>query len=344
MDVIEKILSLRPTNAVSRLGPTSRLPILNPRDLSRALGSTPLLCLPVPELSMLPGLLRAARELDAVLGLASPSSPVDKDAPSRFVEALRSASDDVGPEPPHFIQAGPVRLVGSDERSLDQAKDQIFRYVDAGFSLISLDGSRLALEEHQSVCRELCAAVVERELSLEVAAPRFASGKTNPEALDAFLSHLAQAHVYPNHVRVEAMGAEGRVLDEELVKSLAETAATYNVALTLEDVGVGSLSSLSHWGRMGVRKVDAVDVLGQVAAKALPEELRDVLGQKAQAAGVPLGEVLAQSDQFFRGVTDGARERLEAMSFAQSLDLLEALGAEHSARRCMAFLAEQAGY
>ena len=74
MNVLDKVLRLRPTSVVARLGSRSRLPVLNPRELLRALEGVPMAlpCLPVPTRSMLPGLLAAARSEDAVLGLCCP--------------------------------------------------------------------------------------------------------------------------------------------------------------------------------------------------------------------------------------------------------------------------------
>ncbi len=351
MDVIEKVLSLRPTNAAQRLGPASRLPVLNPRDVSRALRNRPLACLWVPALGALPGVLRAARELDAVVGLASPYAPLDRDGPYRFVDALRAAAAEVSHERPVFLQAGPIRLLGADARSLEQAGEAVFRCLDAGFSLLSLDGSRLPLEEHQHACRELSLPVMERELPVEVTAPRSPEGRTSPELLADFLSYLSQVNVRPRYVRVEARpllrdadGSDGRWLDADLMAALMSVGTAFKVDLTLEDAGLGALNALSRWGAMGVRKIDATDALGRVWAKALPEDLQASLIQKAAVARLPLAEVLAQSDQFFRGIPQQAQDRAEAICFAETLDLLEGTGAPGTGSGCMSFLAEHSGY
>ncbi|MFP2929389.1 hypothetical protein ACLESO_30165, partial [Pyxidicoccus sp. 3LG] len=71
MSVLDKVLSLRPGNTVARVGAGSRVPLLNPRELLRSLEGAPvaLPCLPVQAKGALPGLLRAARVEDSVLGL-----------------------------------------------------------------------------------------------------------------------------------------------------------------------------------------------------------------------------------------------------------------------------------
>jgi hypothetical protein len=351
MDVFEKVLSLRPTNAATRLGSTSRLPVLNPRDISRGINDRPLLCLWVADLSVLPGLLRAAREVDAVLGLASPYAPLNRDAPYRFVDALRFVAAEVGHERPVFLQAGPQRLASAEPRALQQGAEHVFRCLDAGFSLVSLDASRLAIEDQPRAYRELSAPAAERELAIEVTAPREAGARTSPDALEALLSQLAQERVFPRYVRVEARVAaagasqeDARLLDAELMEALRGVATAFKAELTLEDPGHGALQSLSGWQALGARKIDAVEALGQIAARALPGQLKAALQQRADSARLPLGELLAQSEQFFGSVGPAARERTEALSFAEALDLLEALRVRGSATRCISFLASQSGY
>ena len=55
MNVLDKVLTLRPTSVVARLGNASRLPVLNPRELLKALEGVPaaLPCLPMPVRPML---------------------------------------------------------------------------------------------------------------------------------------------------------------------------------------------------------------------------------------------------------------------------------------------------
>ncbi|RKH14031.1 hypothetical protein D7V97_03970 [Corallococcus sp. CA053C] len=178
MSVLDKVLTLRPGNVVARVGPGSRVPLLDPRELLRALESVPaaLPCLPVLAKGSLPGLLRAARAEDSVLGLACPHPLADRGAAERFVQAVHAAAVEAEHTRPLFLQAGPVRVGSTDADVLDGLKDGLFRVVDAGFALVSLELSRLTSYEAVEAVTALVAPLTERELSLEVSAPQFASG------------------------------------------------------------------------------------------------------------------------------------------------------------------------
>ena len=192
MSLVDKVLPFRPTNAVARLGQGSPLPLLNPRDLLKALRNREcaVLCVPVTARFALGGLFRAARDQDAVLGLSCPYVPGDRNGPYRFFQATREAGDETQHRRPFFLQGGPLRLAPNDAEALQPFTDTVFRFVDAGFSLLSVDASRLSLEANIRACAEITQLAVERELSIEVAAPQVGDGRTSADEVGAFLEGL----------------------------------------------------------------------------------------------------------------------------------------------------------
>src|SRR4051794_999429 len=94
---LDKVLTLRPTNVVMRLGQQSRIPLLNPRDLIASFDdrSAALLCVPAYSRGALGGLLRASRDEDAVIGVSCPYPLGDRDTPLKFVEAVRDVAEEV---------------------------------------------------------------------------------------------------------------------------------------------------------------------------------------------------------------------------------------------------------
>lgn len=320
--LLERILALRPTSAATRLG-DSTLPLLNPRDLARALegGAAPLVCVPVAAVEAIPGLLRAARDEDAVLGLAAPYRPNQRDAADAFFDAVRAAADEFRHVRPVFLQAGPIRLTSAEPRELQLRTDDVYRFVDAGFSLLSVDASTLVPEAGVLVASELVQAAAERELSVEVAAPVDESGRADPAALEACLQGFAAREVAVQFVRVRS--AE---------PALAEVAGKFGAWMTAEGPGAGA------------RKLDLGAPFTRLVLGALEPELRASLEVRAKATGVPTWELLAQFGDPLQDAAPHAREKVEALSYAEALDLLDRVGAHGSASAAMAFLAEKAGY
>jgi hypothetical protein len=350
MTVLDKVLALRPTNAVSRLG-KSRLPLLNPRDLVRALQAEPasLLCVPVPALDVLPGLLRAARDQDSVLGLACAHPFPKRNTAAVFFDAVKAAADEIEHKRPVFLQAGPVRITTLEQKALEMAAAEVFKFVDAGFSLISLDTSALSQEDGIRIAAGLARLAVERELSIEIAAPLEGGGRPTPDTLRQYLEALGKKGLEPRFVRLRSTTilpldggatAEG---DYGALRELQEIASERGATLTIEDRGT-PMRLLSSWTAAGVKKVDVGQPFARPVLNALTPERQTELRTKARDVGVGMAEMLGRTDAPLSQVAPAGKERVEAVAYGEAFSLFESFGAVGSATKAMNFLSEQAGY
>jgi hypothetical protein len=343
---LDKVLTLRPTNAVARMGPDSKLPLLNPRELLRALEGLPaaLPCLPVLAKAALPGLLPAARAEDAVLGLACPHPMADRGAPERFVAAVReiTADPDAEHSRPVFLQAGPLRVVPAGSEAMAPLQEALFRVVDAGFSLVSLDVSRLSSYAAVEALNALVAPIVERELSLELTPPE--TGEAGLlDACRSLLEGLRQWKVPVRFLRVPARALGEGEPDVALLRGLVELAGEFGAHVTVGEVTARTVRSLPTYVAAGVRKVDCSGPFEQLTLGAWPAEARGAVERKAESAGLTAGELLSVLEEQLPPLEAPARERLEAFSFAEATEVLAALGAGGTGWRAMTFLAEHKG-
>ncbi len=344
MNDYARVLRLRPANVVTRLGQDSALPILDPQRIGRALcdKGVPLLCIPVLFPEAIAGLLRAARELDAVIGLSCPAIFERPEAAEAFMTALKDEGEGLHRKP-LFLQAGPLRLGSTESASRDQILMMTHRLLDAGFSLLSFDGSRLSVANSVQACRELVQVTVGRGVAVELTAPRNAGGRTSPEGLRNYLQSLEKAGVRPHFVRVGVSRAEGAPrpegLDTALISELAAVASSFQVELTIEDRGRSTVSEFKGWVKAGARKVDAGEVFSHLVLGMLPEGVGAGLLAQAHESQTPVVDLLGASEAL-QALQARTLQRLEALTFADALALLGALGARGSATGAMTWIVD----
>jgi hypothetical protein len=346
MSVLDKVLSLRPANAVSQMGPGSRLPLLSPSELLRALEGSPaaLPCVPVRAKAAVPGLLTAARAEDSVLGLACSHPLADRGATERFLAAVKAAAAESEHARPLFLQAGPVRVARPKPEGVAVQQEAIFRLVDDGFSLVSLDVSRLEPAVAVEVIRSLAAPLSERELPVEVTLPApLKEGANVMDTARPLLDGLRKGKVPVKFLRVPAAEFGDEDLDVGLLHLLVELATGFGVSVTVADVPERSMRSLPTLVAAGVRKVDCVAPFERLSLAALSEEARSVVEKKAVLAGVTPGELLGLIEEQFPPLETAARERLEALSFTEATEMISLLGASKTGWRSMVWLAENQG-
>jgi hypothetical protein len=309
MGSLEKVLSLRPTTAALRLGPQSRVALLDPTDLLREIGPQEgaFLTIPVTRPGACAGLVRAARDAGAPLGLRCPHPFVERGAPHALFEAVRAAAEELRCGTPLFLEGGPVRLAAESETAVERAAADVHAYVDAGFGLVSLDVSAVAPESAGALCLRVGASAWERELSVEIAAP-VREQRVEVAALEALFHGLrvrvAFVSVDSAALGVQLPGAGQWALDVPLLESVRQIAEEHGAALCVAERGGHGAAAEEAWVDAGVRKIIAYDTFEKL--ERLPED------------------------------------RWEALSYCETTDLLERTRTSGMARRLLAGLAARA--
>jgi len=142
---------------------------------------------------------------------------------------------------------------------------------------------------------------------------------------------------------VAGEGGAGPGVDLPALRELSEVAARSGAWLSVEELGA-TVRAPAAWGPGGVRKLDAGGPFTRVVLGSLEAELRASLEVRATATSIPTWELLAQLGDPLQEAPASARERVEALSYAEALELLEQAGARGSATTAMGFLAERSGY
>lgn len=343
---LQRVLRRRPSNAAARFGAQSRLPVLDPRDLLAGLSAQApsaaggaLLSVRVAVRDSLGGLLRGARELDAPLGLCCPSPLGDRQTPLLFTEALATAAREVEHARPLFLEAGPIRL--SEVESADSLAAGVHRCVDAGFTLLSFELGDLELQRAIALMAEVAAPALERDLALEVDCPAGVELSVWLEALRGV--RCAPAFLRLSGPTVRAMHEEGTAWLAEALGAYARQAEEFGALLSADEPGVPLDGGLSVLAASGVKKVRVGAAFVRPVVRALPPELRDELATRARARALSLEDLVVLIGERLPPFEPAAQNRIEALCFAEVVDLLGSLGLRHGSRRILDALGARQG-
>ncbi len=301
----ERILSLRPTNAMHQLGVTSRVPLFNLTHLLDGLAQHGLLWVAgIPHPACLPGVLRAASHLASPVGFALKPLAADPDSlkeanPAALFHAAVQAAEGIQQPVPFCLHAEAPAVDGLDGMAFDAVRSFVGTCVQVGYTSFGVDLRACDEERAVEVARGLLGPVMELELgvSLRLAA-RGENLSSWADSLDKQIRHLLRAGMTPRLFVIDGPA--------ELGEGAWGLAADLQAGLP---PGCGlAWPSLRSMDRAGTRGLCDSPLAALMAEDRLERRFPD-----AQSLADPA--------------------RLEALSYLEAMDLLEDLGGKQALGR-----------
>jgi hypothetical protein len=318
--VVSRILAFRPASVVNRLAARSAACPLSARELlgpAAGLG----LVLPIvqaPIAAVARGVLVAAKELQAALGLSLP--PGVPAGP--WFDAVARAADEVASGLPVVLSAEVV-VEGEGATQLDRAARDAWELVDAGLTHLAVDVAAIAPAERGRVLAEVARAGAERGVSIEAVIP-LGEGAQAAARAAAMIEEAGQEGVAPDaaSVRCPAPAAD----DEARLQAAALARmcqALGGVPLVRRGPVTPAVLALLRGS-----PVKACDDGGAAAARAialLPVDLVEADGEEGGRRRASRLERAAAE------LSDEGADRVEASAYVDAIDFMERLGARGSA-------------
>lgn len=323
-------LLMRPSNVLARLPKDSKACIVGVREfllLPESLRRV-LLFAPVLAEAAIPGLLFAAREARVPIGLSVPFRPGERKPTDVVFENVLNEIERTEHSYPVFIQGGPFRL--GEGLSFAQMAEHVFRFVDGGATLVSIDASRLPLSEQATAYLRILDEVGAIDFGLEVAVPLDDRRSPSAGGLEYVLSELKLHHVSPSFVRVaswqlvppedQSGGVNFSVLEE-----LRTTCKRFDSELAIEEVHPNGAATASSWGKEGVLKLDAVGAFSEILFRRIDADERPLWLRRGWPLGLPGVEWLALRPDTWTDWAPNVQKTAEAIAYSETTAWLEAL-------------------
>ncbi|HEX2769642.1 MAG TPA: class II fructose-bisphosphate aldolase [Geobacteraceae bacterium] len=359
----KSLQELVPVRIREKLGSKSAVTLLNGKDVFSALQHEKLIIMACNARikHVIPGIMRAAEELDAVVAFELTRSEGGLDGgytgqtPEIFVNTLFDYAEQVKYSKPFIIHGDHITVRNTTTEELEAAEKLLLTQIAAGFTSFAIDASFNPLQENIRIVNVLARHVMAEGYGLEVELGEIKpvgsdSTPTSVAETEEFLEGLAACGVNPLLLSINNGSKSGNYLDGQKINiDLAVTMEIYRAAHAF------GVAGLVQHGITGT----PLHIVGKLADYGIRKGNIGTLWQNIAHAGLPLNLMdtmrlwtrqnrrdIKYSTKIFKAEIDAIPEedalQIHEMAYREAKEFLTAFRAKGSASR-LADLLEDSG-
>ncbi len=294
MDAVKKVLELRPPNALAKLGDDSKVCLLNGKDVVRVLrdDSVIIAACNARIKHVIPGIMRAAEDLDATLcfelaltegGLDGGYTGMD---PRTYWETVVGYADEVGFTRPFFIHRDHTTVKDTSTERIEYARRLLRVSLDEGYTSYSIDASFNELPDNIRITADLARPINDAGLGLEVEVGEIASTGAEGEVTTVeealmYITELTDMGLHPDFLAINNGSKHGNYLPgEEVHIDLARTQEIYNavrpfgVVIAQHGITGTPPNMIGRFADHGIRKGNVATQWQNLCHDLFPEDLK----------------------------------------------------------------------
>lgn len=361
---MKKLLQeLVPVKIREKLGSKSVVTLLNGKDVFSALQHEKLIIMACNARikHVIPGIMRAAEELDAVVAFELTRSEGGLDGgytgqtPEIFVNTIFDYAEQVKYTKPFIIHGDHITVRNTAAEELAAAETLLLSQIAAGFTSFAIDASFNPLQENIRIVNILAGHVIAEGYGLEVELGEIKpvgsdSTPTSVAETEAFLEGLVACGVNPLLLSIDNGSKSGNYLDGQKIN--IDLAGTMDIYRAAHAYGVAGLvqhgitgTPLHIVGKLadyGIRKGNIGTLWQNIAHAGLPLDLMDTMRLWARQNR----RDIKYATKIFKAEIDAIPKedalQIHEMAYREAKEFLTAFRAKGSASR-LAGLLEDSG-
>lgn len=355
--MLTELLELVPSRIRNKIGSQSRVCLLNGRDLFAALKNENLILMACnPRVKhVIPGIMKAAQELDAVVAFELTRTEGGLDGgytgqtPQVLFDTVVEYAERWGFTKPFIIHGDHTTVQNTSPEEQECARLLIEAQVEAGYTSFAIDASFNPLPDNIRITAELAKTVSDEGYGLEVELGEVRQGGadstlTTVEETEEFLSGLAAQGIHPQLLAIENGSKRGNYLDGEMIRiDLDRTREIYETAVRLGLSGLVQhgitgtpLRLVGKLANYGIRKGNIGTLWQNVAHAGLPLDLMDAMRHWARKNGRDIKFATKVFKSEIDAIPEENAKQIHDMAYREAREFLQAFHAKGSASRLAA--------
>ncbi|MCP4583990.1 MAG: class II fructose-bisphosphate aldolase [candidate division Zixibacteria bacterium] len=354
-----KLLDRRLESTKGKLGSGSKVCLLNGRDIFHTIRDKEMIMMAcnVRIKHVVPGIMKAAQELDAIVGfeLAKSEGHIDGgytgQPPQVYYDMLVDYAEKTGFEMPFFIHGDHITVKNTSDKEIDAAKALIDAELKAGYTCYAIDASFNEHEDNIRITLDLAKEIMAAGWGLEVEVGEVKStGQTaevtTVEEGSSFINALFDNGIRANLLAINNGSKHGNYLEgEEINIDLTRTGDIYQ-AIKDKDVRIAQhgitgtpLNIIGKFAEYGIRKGNVGTQWQNIAHAGLPKDLMEQMKQWAESEGKNIKMATKPFKKEIDSVSAADAQKIADEAYQVAHSLLTAFRADGSA----AYLNENIG-
>ncbi len=350
MSVTEKVLAKRPQNFARKLDEGSKVCCLNSKDILNVLkdDNVILMACNTRIKHVIPGIMRAAQELDAVVGFELAKSegglPVGYTGmnPKMYVDAIIKYAEEVGYTVPFYIHGDHITVKADTEEEIESSRELIASELKEGYTSFAIDASYNEMDANVRITTDLAQPIIEQGFGLEVEVGEIKGDKDITTVEDAveYIDKLNENGVHPDMLAINNGSKHGNYeADEKVHIDLERTLDIYNaikdkgVVIAQHGITGTPLNMVGQFADNGIRKGNVGTNWQNIAHEHLPGELVKEMSDWSDETG---GAIKHATKEFYKKLENIPEENKKAISdeaYESAKDFIKAFRSDGTASK-----------
>jgi len=357
--VSDSLLAKRPANVLNKLDPSSKVCLLNSKDILNILRDEKVIIMACnTRIShVIPGIMKAAEELDAVVAfeLAKSEGHIDGgytgQTPQIYFETIVEYAEDENFTRPFFIHGDHITVKNTSTEEIEAARALIKAELEAGYSSFAIDASFNEIPDNIRITTELAQPILEAGLGMEVEVGEIKSAgsegsiTTVDEAVE-FVTGLKANKVQPNLLAINNGSKHGNYLDGEPISiDLNRTGEIYEAikgdGLVIAQHGITGtpLHLVGRFADYGIRKGNVGTHWQNIAHEFLPSDLMNEMREWTAETGNNIKMATKPFKEKIDAIPQEAKDKIANKAYQTAKEYIEAFRAAGTASKVISALA-----